>query len=182
MTQTQKKYDVVVVGAGNAAMCAALAAKEQGISVLVLEKAPESQRGGNSHFTDGAIRFAFDSLDDIRKIIPQMSDEEADKIVVPPYGTDTYLADMERITKGQTDPRMAKTLVNNSFETMHWMAQQGFEFAMIYDNQSFEKEGKHHFWGNLNVKTENRGIGLMKRHFELAKDAGIEGRKLRDTL
>ena len=51
--------DVVVVGAGNAACCAALAAAEQGAKVLVLERAPEAEAGGNSRFTAGAIRFAY---------------------------------------------------------------------------------------------------------------------------
>src|SRR2546430_4472826 len=51
-------YDVVVAGSGNAALCAALAAREAGASVLIVEKAPESQRGGNSFFTAGGVRFA----------------------------------------------------------------------------------------------------------------------------
>jgi tricarballylate dehydrogenase len=48
--------DVVVVGAGNAALCAALAAAGQGVSVLILERAPENEAGGNSRFTAGAFR------------------------------------------------------------------------------------------------------------------------------
>ena len=49
-------HDVVVIGGGNAALCAALAAREAGAAVLVLEKAPESERGGNSFFTAGGFR------------------------------------------------------------------------------------------------------------------------------
>lgn len=51
--------DVVVVGAGNAALCAALAAAEQGVSVLILERAPENKAGGNSRFTAGAFRCVY---------------------------------------------------------------------------------------------------------------------------
>jgi tricarballylate dehydrogenase len=173
MAQTEY-YDVVVIGAGNAALCAALAAREQGSKVLVVEKAPRHQRGGNSFFTDGAIRFAFSSLEDVRKVIPSMSDEEADKIILPPYTADQYLADMVRVTSGQTDLRLAGTLANRSYETMLWMTQQGIQFAMIYDNQSFEHDGKHHFWGNLNVKSEGRGVGLVNRLFEIADNRGID--------
>lgn len=79
-----EKYDVVVVGAGNAALCAALAAKENGAKVLVLEKAPKHKRGGNSFFTDGAIRFAFNSIEDLREVIPSISDKEVAKINIPP--------------------------------------------------------------------------------------------------
>ena len=69
--------DVVVVGSGNAAMCAAIAAREGGAEVLVLEKAPEHFRGGNSYFTAGGFRFAYRGLDDIRRLIPDLSDAEA---------------------------------------------------------------------------------------------------------
>jgi tricarballylate dehydrogenase len=62
-----KSYDVVVVGAGNAALCAALSASETGARVLVLERAPEEERGGNSTFTAGAMRFAYDSPPSNRK-------------------------------------------------------------------------------------------------------------------
>ena len=62
------RYDVVVVGAGNAALCAALAAQENGARVLVLERAPEAEHGGNSRFTAGAIRFVYDGVDDLSDV------------------------------------------------------------------------------------------------------------------
>ena len=77
-------HDVVVIGGGNAALCAARAAREGGASVLVLEKAPESERGGNSSFTAGGFRFAHQGLQDPRRdVIPDLSDEEARTIAVP---------------------------------------------------------------------------------------------------
>ncbi|MGH7113623.1 MAG: FAD-dependent oxidoreductase, partial [Stellaceae bacterium] len=53
------EFDVVVVGAGNAGMCAALAARGEGARVLVLEAAPFDERGGNSRYTAGALRFVY---------------------------------------------------------------------------------------------------------------------------
>ena len=73
----QHNYDVIVVGAGNAAFAAAVSAQQKGAKVLVLECAPEDEAGGNSRYTAGAIRFAFNGVDDVRAVCPDITDEEA---------------------------------------------------------------------------------------------------------
>ena len=60
-------YDVIVVGGGNAALCAAMSAREQGASVLVLERAPEDKAGGNTAFTGGGFRMVHHGLEDVKK-------------------------------------------------------------------------------------------------------------------
>ncbi len=69
-------YDVIVVGGGNAAMCAALSAREAGARVLVVEKAPEAWRGGNGFFTAGGFRFAFKSFEELCELVGDLSDDE----------------------------------------------------------------------------------------------------------
>lgn len=167
-------YDVVVVGAGNAALCAAISARQEGCKVLVLEKGPLHKRGGNSFFTDGAIRFAYNDLDAIRKIVPNLTDEEADLIEMPQYSEMDYLCDLMRVTQGKSDPSLAKQLVLQSYDTITWMKEQGVTFILNYENQSFEKEGKRHFWGGLPVKTKNQGVGLMEQLFSRAEEIGID--------
>lgn len=175
MLENKKYYDVVVVGAGNAALCSAISAREQGAEVLVLEKAPFNQRGGNSFFTDGAIRFAYKGLDQIRRVIPTITDESAEQIVMPPYTEEEYYSDLMRVTQNESDPELAKKLVYDSYKTIDWMKDQGVRFDLIYDNQSFvNKDGKYQFWGGLPVKTHDKGIGLVRSLFERADELGID--------
>ena len=109
-----KVYDVIVVGAGNAALSAAMAAKENCESVLVVEKAPDYFRGGNTYFTGGIIRFAFNGIDDIKAIIPDMSETEENSVDVGKYTEDDYYDDMMRVTHGLSDPELAQILVSQS--------------------------------------------------------------------
>ena len=60
---SRERPDVLVVGAGNAALCTAISASENGARVLMLEAAPFEERGGNSHFTGGAFRFAYSGVE-----------------------------------------------------------------------------------------------------------------------
>ena len=120
-----KEYDVIVVGAGNAALSAAIAAKETCQSVLVVEKAPEYFRGGNTYFTGGIIRFAFDGLEDIKTVIPDMSPTEEESVEVGSYTEDQFYDDMMRVTQGLSDPDLAQILVSQSLPAMQWMALQG---------------------------------------------------------
>src|SRR3989442_12990446 len=74
----EPEHAVIVVGAGNAALCAALSASEHDASVVVLECAPEAEAGGNSRFDGGVMRFAFDGVDDLPKVADFTEEEDAD--------------------------------------------------------------------------------------------------------
>src|SRR6266487_4098359 len=125
-------YDVVVAGSGNAALCAALAAREAGASVLIVEKAPESQRGGNSFFTAGGFRFAHQGLEDLRRdILPDISEEEARAMVVPAYTENQFYDDLMRVTEGRSDIDMAEFLVQRSRPTIVWMKKQGLRWILM---------------------------------------------------
>src|SRR5476649_1713997 len=123
--------DVIIVGGGNAAFCAALAAAEQGVSVLVLERAPEDEAGGNSRFTAGAFRCVYDGVDDLRALIPDLTDAE---VAVADFGTytqDKFFDDMGRITEYRTDPELCDLLITRSRATIRWMQQRGVRFMPI---------------------------------------------------
>ncbi|HEV8574879.1 MAG TPA: FAD-dependent tricarballylate dehydrogenase TcuA [Dehalococcoidia bacterium] len=167
-------YDVVVVGAGNAGLCAALAAREAGARVLVLEKAPRELRGGNTYFTGAAFRFPYDGLDAIRELIPDLSEAEAESVDVGNYTASRMREDLLRVTDGRADAQLLDTLVSEAYPAMLWMRERGVRWVLMYGRQAFEVEGKRRFWGGLVVEAVGGGPGLSDRLFVLAERAGIE--------
>ncbi|MCZ2813929.1 FAD-dependent tricarballylate dehydrogenase TcuA [Modestobacter sp. VKM Ac-2979] len=167
-------YDVIVVGAGNAALCAALAARETGSSVLVLERAPYEERGGNSTYTAGAMRVAYRDVEDIKELSPDLTDEELATTDFGTYTEQQFFDDMARVTENRTDPDLTDIIVTRSFNTLRWMRSKGVKFLPIYGRQAFKVDGKFKFWGGLTLETWGGGQGLVDALTKAALDAGIE--------
>ena len=176
MADANGAYDVVVVGAGNAALCAALTAKEICGSVLVVEKAPEYFRGGNTYFTGGIIRFAFNGIEDIKALIPDMSPVEEASVDVGSYPENQFYDDMMRVTQGLSNPELAQILVSQSFPTMKWLRGKGVRFVLSFGRQAFKDGDKYRFWGGLLVEAIGAGKGLSDQQFEAALQEGVEVR------
>ena len=174
MTSVAKKYDVVVVGAGNAALTAALAAASEGAKVAILEKAPEHLRGGNSYFTGGLFRFAYQGIEDISELLPDMTAKEKDNIDVGSYKESEFYSDVMRVTEGLSDPSLLQILTSQSFPTMLWMKDKGVPWILAYGRQAFEHQGKQRFWGGLIIEAVGGGKGLSDRLFELVERNEIE--------
>src|ERR1700754_1555760 len=96
---SEQSFDVIVVGGGNAALCAALSAREQGASVLVLERAPESERGGNSAYTGGGCRMVHNGVETVKTVVPDLSKGEIDNTDFGEYTAEQYLDDLGRVTQ-----------------------------------------------------------------------------------
>ena len=168
--------DVVVVGGGNAAMCAALSAREAGARVLVLEKAPEAWRGGNGFFTAGGFRFAFKSFDELRGLIGDLSDQEAAQMEVDPYTEDNFYDDLMRVTEDCADPDLALLLVRESQPTVRWMKERGIRWIPMFGRQAYKVGGKFRFWGGLVLEAVGGGPGLIDMEYASAARAGIDVR------
>src|SRR5690242_17978372 len=166
--------DVIVVGAGNAAFCAALAAQEAGAKVLMLEAAPEDESGGNSRFTAGSIRVVYNGIDDIKTLVPDLTQAEIETTDFGTYTADQYFDDMARVTQHRADPDLVELLVTKSFESLNWMRNKGVRLIPIYGRQAFKIEGKFKFWGGLTVESVGGGPGLIAMLTEAAKKRGIE--------
>jgi tricarballylate dehydrogenase len=165
--------DVVIVGGGNAALCAALAAKEHGVSVLVLERAPEEEAGGNSRFTAGAMRCVYDGVEDLKALMPDLTEQEIAQTDFGTYSEDQFFDDMYRVTEYRTDPELTEVLVRNSRATLRWMRSKGVRFAPIWGRQAFKVDGKFKFWGGLTIESHGGGPGLVAALTGAAQKNGI---------
>ncbi len=166
--------DVVIVGAGNAALCAALSAHESGARVVVLECAPEAERGGNTRFTGGAIRFVYSGVDDIRKLVPDLSDEQVANTDFGTYTEEQFFDTMAEVTQCRTNPDLCEVLVKSSNETVHWMHKQGVKFQANYGRQAFKVDGRFKFFGGSTLTVWGGGPGLIEALNEAVRRAGIK--------
>jgi tricarballylate dehydrogenase len=166
-------FDVVVVGAGLAGLAAALAAREEGASVCVLERAPESERGGNSRFSNGAMRAVYSGIDEIVDLVGEISDAERARADFGKYTREEYYDHMGRITQYRTDPAMCEILIERSSETMHWLKRQGVRFLPLYEWQFKTAEGRIIFAGGSALETYGAGDGLSSALFAAAARAGV---------
>jgi len=166
-------YDVIVVGKGNAALCAALSAREQGASVAMLEAAAEDESGGNSRFAGGVVRFAYGSVHELKRLT-DITDEE---IATSDFGTNTreeYLDDLFRLTSYRTDPDLSELLVNRSLDTLAWLRSKGVRFNLNFGRQSGLINGKRVFFGRMPIEASGGGAGLVQNLDAAAKKAGID--------
>ncbi len=165
--------DVIVVGAGNAATCAALSARENGASVLMLEIAPEEAACGNSAFTGGAFRVVYHGFDDLAQLIPDMGDHDRSNVDVGTYTAEQYYDDVGRLTEWRSDPDLTEILITRSFETGRWMREKGVRFQLGLGRQAFKVDGKFKFWGGLACHIWGGGKELMK---------ALHGRRAREGI
>ena len=173
MEKTESNFDVIVVGGGNAALCAAISASDEGARVLLLERAPGKQRGGNSSYTEGLMRCVYDGAEDIRALSPDLTEEEM-KSDFGAYTEDKFFDDMARITQNRTDPDLCEILVRSSRATMHWMKDKGVRWLPQFGRQSFKIDGKYTFWGGATLAAWGGGRGLVDTLYKAAEKAGVQ--------
>ena len=165
--------DVIVIGAGNAAACAALAARESGGRVIMLEAAPVEECGGNSRYTAGAMRVQFDGAEELKQIVPDLTDDEIKNSDFGTYTADQFYDDMGRITQYRTDPDLCEILVSRSLETLTWMRKKGVKFQASFGRQAMKIDGKFKFFGGLAAETWGGGPGLVENEHKACEREGI---------
>ena len=166
---------MIVVGAGNAAHAAAVSACESGAErVLMLEKAPEALRGGNTHYSGGLLRLAFDTPDALLRLIPDVQTEVPDFVAgVSPYPAEAFWSDLRRVTRGGIDPDLGELPVSRSFDTAVWMVGQGIRMEAAVSLAAIEFDGVVKWPSGAVVRTVDEGVGLSRMWFEVASRRGI---------
>jgi tricarballylate dehydrogenase len=150
MPDRTKTYDVVVAGGGNAALCAAITARQAGASVLLVESAPKAFRGGNSRHT---------------RNLRAMHDQP-NEVLTDAYKEDEYWDDLLRVTGGQTDESLARMTIRASSGVFGWMKQAGVRFQPSLT-------------GTLNLGRTNAfflggGKALVNAYYLTAEKLGVE--------
>jgi tricarballylate dehydrogenase len=140
---------VAVVGGGNAALCAALTAREFGASVTVLECAPVEFRGGNSRHTRN-MRCMHDAPTDVLTDV---------------YTEAEFIDDLQRVTEGNTTEALGKLVIRNSLPTTEWMKRCGVRFQPSL-------EGTLHL-GRTNAFFLGGGKALLNAYYAAAQNRGI---------
>lgn len=171
--RTPETFDVIVVGAGNAAFTAALAARAEGARVVVLEKATQKLRGGNTRFTGGLFRCTYNGIDDLMALIRD-NDDPSD-VMIDPYTPEDFQHDIDRVTGGQADPALTHTLITRSYDTVHWMADLGvaWEFNRAVGPVRVAGAQKIKLARGGALRAKGEGVLLSSTLFRLATEADI---------
>lgn len=145
-----EEYDVIVVGGGNAALCAAISARREGARVLVLEAADAFWRGGNTRHTRN-MRCAHDA---------------ATASLSGPYGEEEFFDDLLRVTKGKTDEPLARFMIRESKSMLGWIEEQGVRWQPSLGGTLSLGRTNSFFLGG--------GRAMLNALYQTAEDLGVE--------
>jgi tricarballylate dehydrogenase len=167
------KCDVIVIGGGSAAFEAAVAARESGAEkVIMLEKAPESEYGGNARYSGTGFRFWHSGLDEIREFVPDVDDGLFQSLQIAPYTKEAFAADLERMTLGRMDPTLARTLVEQSNAAVHWMKDIGIKWELLKEHAKVGN--KRYFERGIAIHVADGGPGQLEQWRRIAAAKSIE--------
>jgi tricarballylate dehydrogenase len=166
-------YDVIVIGGGSAAFEAAVAAKENGADrIVMLEKAPEAEYGGNARYSGTGFRFWHQGLEEIREFVPDVNDDVFNSLQISPYAKEEFAVDLERMTLGRMDAALARTLVEQSNAAIHWMKDIGIRWELLKEHAKVGN--KLYFERGIAIHVAGGGVGQLEQWRCIAAEKNIE--------
>ena len=162
------QYDVVVVGAGNAGLCSAISARQQGARVLVLEKAPPEEQGGNCRYTGGGLRFVHDDKWDLAPLLGTTSAEPDPAL--RSYPAEEYRKDLMVASRGEINPAILDLVLERSYDTMRWLSSLGIRW------EQGRREAVAYTYGSgpVTLGAVRGGEGLLRMLTSAARGAGVD--------
>lgn len=170
-----EKTEVIVVGGGSAAFEAAVCARQSGAEkVVMIEKAPEPEFGGNARFSHTGFRFVYSGADEIRQFLYDLDESTFRLMHITPYTADEFMADLQRVTRGRINKELAEVLINESNGAIHWMLDLGIKWepashVVVDGRYYFERGIVIHPTGGI-----GGGLSQLLQWREIAARMGIE--------
>jgi tricarballylate dehydrogenase len=170
-----EKTEVIVVGGGSAAFEAAVCARQSGAEkVVMLEKAPEPEFGGNARFSHTGFRFVYSGAEEIRQFLYDLDESTFRLMHIPPYTADEFIGDLQRVTRGRINKELAEVLINESNAAIHWMLDLGIKwepasYVVVDGRYYFERGIVIHPTGGI-----GGGLSQLLQWREIATRMGIE--------
>ncbi|MGE5540607.1 MAG: FAD-dependent tricarballylate dehydrogenase TcuA [Gemmatimonas sp.] len=165
--------DIIVIGGGSAAFDAAVSARKAGAErIVMLEKAPESEYGGNARYSGTGFRFVHGGKSEIREFVPDVDAAMFATMEIPPYSADDFMSDLNRMTQGRMNPGLAKTLVEESNSAVRWMRDVGIKWEPLKEHAKVD--GKLYFERGIAIHVAGGGVGQLTQWRNIAEKLGIE--------
>lgn len=174
---TNEHWDVAVVGGGTAAFAAAVAAAEAGAErVVLLEKAPEAEFGGNARFSHAGFRVVHGGAEEVRRFLPDVDPERFRRMVLPPYTVEDFRRDLYKLTDGRYEREAGDAIAEHCNATVQWLTSVGIKWE---PNNAIEVDGRYYFEPGLVLQAAGGtkgGLQQLQTWLRIATDRGVEVR------
>lgn len=167
--------DVIVAGAGNAGLLAALAAREAGCEVLLIEASSRAERGGNSRFASGVYRVAHAGAADLKGLVPDDHALPWDRVEIDPYPVERFLNEVVGPAQGFADPTLMADVAEQSLDVVNWMRDHGVRWSLAMSKlpDSLQADENVRLSPGAELIAEGNGLALVESLFARAEQLGV---------